>query len=71
MFVFPFVILPSSFPRKAPEDWRSPRRFADYENHPVARSALGCGGPPPLFIVAPNRKFSFIIHHSSFIILPQ
>ena len=34
---------------KAPEGWRSPRRFADFRNHRVTRSVLECGGPPPLF----------------------
>src|ERR1035437_2405798 len=34
---------------KAPEDWRSPRRFAYFRNHRIARSVLDCGGPPPLF----------------------
>src|ERR1035437_8863764 len=34
---------------QAPEDWRTPRRFAYFRNHRVARSVLGCGGPPPLF----------------------
>jgi hypothetical protein len=33
---------------KAPEDWRTPRRFAYFRNHRVARSVLDCGGPPPL-----------------------
>ncbi len=34
---------------KAPEDWRTPKRFAYFRNHRVARSVLDCGGPPPLF----------------------
>jgi hypothetical protein len=34
---------------KAPEGWRSPRRFAYFRNHHVAHSVLDCGGPPPLF----------------------
>src|ERR1035437_7003268 len=34
---------------KAPGDWRTPRRFAYFRNHRVARSVLDCGGPPPLF----------------------
>src|SRR5450759_5756068 len=34
---------------QAPEDWRTPRRFAYFRNHRVARSVLDCGGPPPLF----------------------
>jgi hypothetical protein len=35
--------------RKAPEDWRTPRRFADFEHHQMARSVLDCGSPLPLF----------------------
>jgi len=42
----------TSFFGKAPEDWRTPRRFADFRNHRVARSVLDCGGPPPLFSAA-------------------
>src|ERR1035437_8463665 len=34
---------------KVPGDWRTPRRFAYFRNHRVARSVLDCGGPPPLF----------------------
>src|ERR1035437_4136405 len=34
---------------KAPGVWRTPRRFANFRNHRVARSVLDCGGPPPLF----------------------
>src|ERR1035437_4143084 len=34
--------IPSSC--KAPEDWRTPRRFAYFRNHLVARSVLDCGG---------------------------
>jgi hypothetical protein len=34
---------------KAPEDWRSPRRFAYFGNRRIAHSVLECGGPPPLF----------------------
>jgi hypothetical protein len=44
---------------KAPEDWRTPRRFAYFRNHRVARSVLDFrlrqtsarrgGGSPPLF----------------------
>ena len=37
------------FSRKAPEGWRSPRRFAYFNNHHVTHSVLECGGPPPLF----------------------
>jgi hypothetical protein len=38
-----------SFSCQAPEDWRTPRRFAYFRNHRVARSVVDCGGPPPLF----------------------
>ena len=34
---------------KAPEDWRTPKRFAYFNNHRVAPGVLDCGGPPPLF----------------------
>jgi hypothetical protein len=37
---------------KAPEDWCTLKRFANQENHRVARSVLECGGPPPLFPTA-------------------
>jgi hypothetical protein len=37
------------FSCKAPEGWRSPRRFAYFNNHHVTHSVLECGGPPPLF----------------------
>ena len=37
------------FSCKAPEDWRTPGRFADFWDHRVAHSVLDCGGPPPLF----------------------
>ncbi len=39
---------------KAPEGWRTPGRFAYFGNHPVARSVLDCGGPPPLFCGGPS-----------------
>jgi hypothetical protein len=35
---------------KAPEGWRSPRRFAYFRNRRVAHCVLECGGPPPLFL---------------------
>ena len=35
--------------RKAPEGWRTPKRFAYFRNHRVAHSVMDCGGPPPLF----------------------
>jgi hypothetical protein len=35
--------------RKAPEGWRSPRRFAYFRNQRIAHGVLECGGPPPLF----------------------
>jgi len=38
-----------SFACKAPEGWRTPRRFAYFRNHCDAHSVLECGGPPPLF----------------------
>ena len=34
---------------KAPEDWRSPRRFARNRRTAQRASVLECGGPPPLF----------------------
>ncbi len=34
---------------KAPEDWRTPKRFAQFDKRPRTRSVLDCGGPPPLF----------------------
>src|ERR1700690_4107853 len=37
------------FAGKAPEDWRTPGRFAYFKNHRVTRSVLDYGGPPPLF----------------------
>jgi hypothetical protein len=37
---------------KAPEDWRTPRRFANNEHHQMARSVLDCGSPLPLFMAA-------------------
>src|SRR2546426_4232991 len=46
---FPTV---SRFPRaaaKAPEGWRTPRRFADFGCLRERASVLDCGGPPPLF----------------------
>jgi hypothetical protein len=37
---------------KAPEDWRSPRRFADTSGRAAKRaSVLECGGLPPLFLL--------------------
>ena len=42
--------------RKAPEDWRTPRRFAFYESRHVARSVLECGGPPPFFPAGRNAR---------------
>src|ERR1035437_9583947 len=35
--------------RKAPEDWRTPRRWRASPRFSRARSVLDCGGPPPLF----------------------
>ena len=37
---------------KAPEGWRTPRRFAYFKDHRVTHSVLDCGGPPPLFPTA-------------------
>jgi hypothetical protein len=34
---------------KAPEGWRTPRRFALSEVTGIRASVLDCGGPPPLF----------------------
>jgi hypothetical protein len=34
---------------KAPEGWRTPRRFAFAEPRTNFRQVLDCGGPPPLF----------------------
>ena len=31
--------------QKAPEDWRTPRRFARFGSHRWTRSVLECGGP--------------------------
>jgi len=33
---------------KAPEHWRTPRRFAWFESHRTTRRVLDCGGAPPL-----------------------
>jgi len=35
--------------RKAPGDWRTPRRFARFASRPLTLCVLDCGGPPPLF----------------------
>jgi hypothetical protein len=43
----------SRFPRasvKAPEGWRSPRRFALFGSRRQMLRVLECGGPPPLFL---------------------
>jgi len=37
-------------PPKAPEGWRTPRRFALFGYHRPLASVLDCGGPPPLFV---------------------
>ena len=37
-----------SRPPKAPEDWRTPRRFAQFGDHWQTLRVLDCGGPPPL-----------------------
>ena len=34
---------------KAPEGWRSPRRFARLVNHRQTLCVMDCGDPPPLF----------------------
>ncbi len=34
---------------KAPEDWRTPKRFAPFASRLITRSVLECGGPPPLW----------------------
>jgi hypothetical protein len=47
--------IPAS-PPKAPEGWRTPRRFAPYGHHRERASVLDCGGPPPLFIRAPKPQ---------------
>jgi hypothetical protein len=40
----------SAFPyRKAPEGWRTPKRFTYFRNQRIAHGVLDCGGPPPLF----------------------
>jgi hypothetical protein len=41
---------PGALSKKAPEDWRSPRRFAKFGNHGQRMSLLDCGSPLPLFI---------------------
>jgi hypothetical protein len=43
---------------KAPEDWRTPRRFAFAVRSVPRASVLECGGPPPLF---PPRDESSIV----------
>ncbi len=35
--------------RKAPEDWRTPGRFAQFVSPMQTPRVLDCGGPPPLF----------------------
>jgi hypothetical protein len=35
-------------PNKAPEGWRTPRRWRDCVRPSCTRSVLECGGPPPL-----------------------
>ena len=47
-FLQPISQFASPFSCKAPEGWRSPRRFAYFRNHRVAHRVLECGGPPPL-----------------------
>jgi hypothetical protein len=42
------------FQPKAPEGWRTPRRFAHSVVIGPRASVLECGGPPPLFHRAPN-----------------
>jgi len=34
---------------KAPEDWRTPRRFANNDATPELRQVLDCGSPLPLW----------------------
>src|ERR1019366_7900007 len=46
---------------KAPEGWRSPRRFARNENRNERASVLDCGGPPPLF-PASDQIMKPIVH---------
>jgi hypothetical protein len=43
-------------PHKAPGDWRSPKRSADFKHPRTARSVLDCGGPPPLFSEAAGNR---------------
>jgi serine/threonine protein kinase len=40
---------------KAPEGWRSPRRFARFVSHRQTLRVMDCGGPPPLFLPKVER----------------
>ena len=42
-------------PAKAPEGWRTPRRFATSGRHRERASVLDCGGPPPLLKRKPRK----------------
>ena len=44
---------------KAPEDWRTPRRFALSGVARIRASVLDCGGPPPLFHLSDTRRPQF------------
>jgi hypothetical protein len=55
--------LPGSFcASKAPEDWRSPRRFANTVVAAKCASVLECGGPPPLFSAKLVKSQVFIVY---------
>ncbi len=41
---------------RAPEDWRTPRRFALFMRIEIRASVLECGGPPPLSSVLNNTS---------------
>ena len=45
----------SGSPAKAPEDWRSPRRFATSWPVRAGASFLDCASPLALFPTCPNR----------------
>jgi hypothetical protein len=55
---------PDSFcASKAPENWRSPRRFANTVVAAKRASVLECGGPPPLFSAKLVKSQVFIVYH--------
>ena len=48
--VFTFGTIPATTAAsKAPEGWRTPRRFARFASRRHTLRVLDCGGPPPLF----------------------